>query len=64
MLNLYVTEFVLIEFSGGNCWLNVNKNGRCTSLVKAGSSKEDCCNRYRSCGFFICRTRQLFICCN
>ncbi|OXA63935.1 Follistatin-A [Folsomia candida] len=29
---------------GGNCWLNVNKNGRCTALVKTGSTKEDCCN--------------------
>jgi hypothetical protein len=38
-------DFTLNLMTGGNCWLNVNRNGRCTALVKAGTTKEDCCNR-------------------
>lgn len=34
---------LLLIISGGNCWLNMNKNGRCTSLVKTGVSREECC---------------------
>jgi len=35
--------FFLDCFTGGTCWLNVNKNGKCTALVQMGSTREDCC---------------------
>lgn len=39
-----ILRYADLFFSGGNCWLSMNRNGRCTSLVKTGVSREECCD--------------------